>query len=155
MVTFCLSCFTVCSLYFNNVLALRIFLFISIVLSLFFFVTFQLFIWASLVAQTIKHLPAMWETWIQSLENEIATQSSTLAWRIPWTEEPGRLQSTGSQRVGHDWALFIYVLDEFCKYISRLNISYVCIEFMYQHCFLVILYHHLRILFYDLPRVYF
>ena len=63
---------------------------------------------ASLVAQTVKCLPAMWETWVQSLgqedvlEKEMATHSSTLAWKIPWTEEPGRLQSMGSQRVGHD-----------------------------------------------------
>ena len=62
----------------------------------------------SLVAQTVKHLPAMRETWVQSLgqedplEKEVATHSNTLAWKIPWTEEPGRLQSMGSQRVGHD-----------------------------------------------------
>ena len=62
----------------------------------------------SLVAQTVKHLPAMLETWVQSLgqedplEKEVATHSNTLAWKIPWTEEPGRLQSMGSQRVGHD-----------------------------------------------------
>ena len=66
--------------------------------------------WASLVAQSVKHLPAVQETWVRSLgwegplENEMATYSSTLAWKIPWTEEPGRLQSMGSQRVGHDWA---------------------------------------------------
>ena len=65
-------------------------------------------LWASLVAQRLKRLPARRETWVQSLgredplENEMATHSSILAWRIPWTEEPGRLQSTGSQRVGHD-----------------------------------------------------
>ena len=65
---------------------------------------------ASLVAQGLKRLPAMWETWVWSLgqedplEKEMATHSSTLAWRIPWTEEPGRLQSTGLQSVGHDWA---------------------------------------------------
>ena len=65
--------------------------------------------WASLVAQRVKHLPTMWETWVQSLGQEdplekgIATHSSILAWRIPWSEEPGRLQSMGSQRVGHDW----------------------------------------------------
>ena len=64
---------------------------------------------ASLVAQMVKHLPAMWETRVQSLgwedplEKEMATHSSTLAWKIPWTEEPGRLHSMGSQRVGHDW----------------------------------------------------
>ena len=67
--------------------------------------------WASLVAQTIKSLPAMWETrvrslrWEDPLEKEMATHSSSiLAWRIPRMEEPGGLQSTGSQRVGHDWA---------------------------------------------------
>ena len=64
--------------------------------------------WASLVAQTAKHLPPMWETQVQSLgwedplEKEMAIHSSILAWRIPWTEEPGRLPSIGSQRVGHD-----------------------------------------------------
>ena len=57
----------------------------------------------------VKGLPAMWEIRVQSLgcedplEKEMATHSSTLAWKIPWTEEPGRLQSMGSQRVGHDW----------------------------------------------------
>ena len=56
----------------------------------------------------VKCLPTMWETWVQSLgwedplEKEMATHSSTLAWKIPWMEEPGRLQSVGSQRVGHD-----------------------------------------------------
>ena len=63
---------------------------------------------ASLVAQRLKHLPPMRDTRVQSLgredplEKEMATHSSILAWRIPWTEEPGRLQSTGPQRVGHD-----------------------------------------------------
>ena len=58
--------------------------------------------------QMIKNLPAMQETWVQSLgqedplEKEMGTHSSTPAWKIPWTEEPGRLQSMGSQRVGHD-----------------------------------------------------
>ena len=56
----------------------------------------------------VKCLPAMSETWVQSLsredplEKEMATHSSNFAWKIPWTEEPGRLQSMGSQRVGHD-----------------------------------------------------
>ena len=63
---------------------------------------------ASLVAQRLKHRPAMRETWVRSLgwedplEKEMATHSSILAWRVPWTEEPGGLQATGSQRVGHD-----------------------------------------------------
>ena len=60
------------------------------------------------MAQTIKRLPEMQETWVRSLgwedprEEEMATHSSILAWRIPWTEEPGGLQSMGSQRVSHD-----------------------------------------------------
>ena len=62
-----------------------------------------------LVAQTMKCLPAMQETWVWSLgqedplEKEMATHSSTLAWKIPWAEEPGRWQSMGSQRVELDW----------------------------------------------------
>ena len=64
--------------------------------------------WASLVAQLVKNPPAMQEAWVRSLgwedplEKEMAIHSSTIAWKIPWTEEPGRLQSMGSQRVGHD-----------------------------------------------------
>ena len=62
----------------------------------------------SLVAQMVKHLPAMRESRVLSLgrqdplEKEMASHSSTFAWKIPWTEEPGKLQSMGSQRVGHD-----------------------------------------------------
>ena len=64
---------------------------------------------ASLVAQMVKSLPAMQETrvWFlggeDPLEKEMAAHSSTLAWKIPWMEEPGGLQSMGSQRIGHDW----------------------------------------------------
>ena len=64
----------------------------------------------TLVAQTVKRLPAMWETPVRflgredTLEEEMAIYSSTLAWKIPWTEEPDRIQFTGSQRVGHDGA---------------------------------------------------
>ena len=64
--------------------------------------------WTSLVAQTVKRLPTMLETWVQSLgredplEKEMAIHSSILAWKIPWMDEPGRLQSMGLQRVGHD-----------------------------------------------------
>ena len=64
--------------------------------------------YASQVAQMVKYLPAMWETQVRSLcqedplEKEMATHSSILAWKFPLTEEPGRLQSMGSQRVGHD-----------------------------------------------------
>ena len=65
-------------------------------------------VYFSLVAQRLKRLPAMQETWVQSLgredplEKEMATHSSILAWRIPWTEEPSGPQSMGLQRVGHD-----------------------------------------------------
>ena len=60
------------------------------------------------MAQRVKRLPAMWEAQVRSLgwegllEKEMATHSSILAWRIPWMEEPSRLQSMGPQRVGHD-----------------------------------------------------
>ena len=63
---------------------------------------------ASLVVQRVKCLPAMQETWVRSLgqedplEKEMPTHSSTLAWKIPWTEKPGRLQSIGSRTVGHN-----------------------------------------------------
>ena len=61
-----------------------------------------------MVAQMVKNLPEMCETWVpsldweDSLEKRMASHSSTLAWRIPWTEAPGGLQSMGSQSVGHD-----------------------------------------------------
>ena len=64
--------------------------------------------WASLMAQMVKRLPTMRETQVRSLdqevplEKEMAIHFSTIAWKIPWTEEPGRLQSLGLQRVGHD-----------------------------------------------------
>ena len=64
--------------------------------------------WASLIAKLVKNLPAIQETWLQSLgwedslEKGMAPQSSILAWRIPWMEEPGGLPSMGSHRVGHD-----------------------------------------------------
>ena len=66
---------------------------------------------ASLVAQRVKHLPTTWETWVQSLgredplEEEMAIHSSTLTWKIPWTERLGRLQSTGSQ--------YVYIVENF------------------------------------------
>ena len=65
-------------------------------------------VWAFLAAQIVKNLPTIWETRVQSLGQEdllekgMATHSGILAWRIPWKEEPGGLQSMGSYRVGHD-----------------------------------------------------
>ena len=73
-----------------------------------FFFEFSFSLSTSLVAQMVKSLPTMRETWAQSLgwedllEKGMATHSSTLAWEIPWTEEPGKLQSMGLQRVGHN-----------------------------------------------------
>ena len=70
--------------------------------------------WTKPMAQRLKHLPTMRETGVWSLgqedplEKEMATHSSMLVWRIPWTEEPGGLQSMGSQRVGHDWATSLH-----------------------------------------------
>ena len=87
---------------------------------------------ASLVAQMVKHLPVKQETWVQSLgqedplEKEMATHSSTAAWKIPWMEETGRLQSMGSQRIGHDWATSLVHWFDTCKYAR--NISYSCIQ---------------------------
>ena len=75
--------------------------------SFFFFLSGLQCWWASLVAQKVKRLPTIRETRVRSLgqedplEKAMATHSSTLAWKIPWTEKPGRLQSMGSQRVGH------------------------------------------------------
>ena len=73
-----------------------------------------------MVAQTVKRLPAMWETRVQSLgredrlEKEMATHSSTLAWKIPWMEKPGGLQSMGSQTVGHDLAISLSLMVKLC-----------------------------------------
>ena len=72
--------------------------------------------WPSLVAQMVTNLPAVEETWVWSLgwedllEKRIATHSSILVWRIPWMEEPGRLQSKRSQRVGHSWVTNTFTL---------------------------------------------
>ena len=90
-------------------------------------------LFASMVVQMVKCLPAIWETWFQSLgwedplEKEMATHSSALAWKIPQTEEPDRLQSTGLQRVGHDW------LTSFSFTLLIFNSS----SASYQYCILV------------------
>ena len=82
---------------------------------------------ASQVAQWVKNPPAMQEMqetcvwslgWKDSLGKEVATYSSILTWRIPWTEEPGRLQSMGSQRVGHDWSHWACTHMYVCTYIN-------------------------------------
>ena len=88
----------------------------------------------SLVAQTVN-LPAMREIWVQSLgwedflEKGMANHSSIFAWRIPWTEKPGRLQSMGSQRVRHDWAtnafMFTFKPHHTCIYSYQLNLTLI------------------------------
>ena len=91
--------------------------------------------WTSPVAQMVKHLSTMWETgvwsldWEDPLEKEMAIHFRTIAWKIPWTEEPGRLQSMGSQRVRHNWATslslseLLWRVDEFAyaKCLDRLQ----------------------------------
>ena len=80
-----------------------------------FFWYLGVLLWTSLVAQMVKHLPTMRETQVQSLgwedllEKENATHSSTLAWKIPWTEEPGRATVQGSQRVRHDFTFLTFL----------------------------------------------
>ena len=94
-------------------------------------------LWTSLVAQTVKRLPTMRETrvgslgWEDTLEKEMAPHSSTLAWRIPWLEEPGRLQSMGSQRVRHDWATSLPLLTLNLYQIIRLSKSRMSIWFVF------------------------
>ena len=90
----------------------------------------------------------MWKTWVWSLgredplQKEMAIHSSTIAWKIPWTEEPGRLQSMGSKRVGHDWATSLSQYLFFCVWLISLSmfsrfihfIVYIQIHCMYiQH----------------------
>ena len=79
---------------------------------------------SEVLAQMVKHLPTMLETRVWSLdpedplEKEMATHSSTLAWRIPWVEEPGGLQSMGLQRVGHNWVTS-FSLSLYLKYLWK------------------------------------
>ena len=101
----------------------------------------------SLVALRIKRLPAMQETqvwslgWEDPLEKEMATHSSVLAWRIPWTEEPGGLQSMGSQRVRHDWATSLSFYAYNYRSLGLVLIFYfifvlmaLCIYFSWNYC---------------------
>ena len=87
------------------------------------------------MAQRVKRLPAMQETWVRTLgqedplEKAMAPHSSTLAWKIPWTEEPGRLQTMASQRVGHDWATSLHVTScnsAFSTVLSTHLCAYTC-----------------------------
>ena len=103
------------------------------------------------MAQMVKCLSTMWETRVQSLgwgdplEKEMAIHSSTIAWKIPWTEEPGRLQSMELQRVRHDWATslslshlyldeHIYISDIFNIYKLNQTICYIVSILFYAVC---------------------
>ena len=94
--------------------------------------------WHSLVAQMIKNLPAVQETWVRSLGQEDplekgmgTSHSSILAWRIPWTEEPGRLQIMGLQRVVHDWATKYT-----CTLAGKSSLRSLCSKSTYPYLFL-------------------
>ena len=93
---------------------------ISLALQAAFYYLLRFFFQFTIVAHVVKNLPTVQETGIQSLHQEeplekgMATRSSTLAWRIPWTEEPGRLQSMGSPRVGHDWVTDTWLDNSLC-----------------------------------------
>jgi len=100
------------------------------------------FIVNSLVAWTVKCLPTMRESWVQSLgweyplEKEMATHSSTHAWKIPWIEEPSGLQSIGSQKVWHDW---VTSLDfTYCEFMS-IVIYVICKYFLFSLSFIFIM----------------
>ena len=90
--------------------------------------------WISLVAQMVKRLPTMQEIQVQSLdweplEKEMTIQSSTFAWKIPWTEEHGRLQPMGLQRVGHDWATSLSRVEVKISIISPSHGLYLYLSF--------------------------
>ena len=101
--------------------------------------------WSDLAPSTVpavKRLCTMWETWVQCLgredplEKEMAIHSITIAWKIPWTEKPDRLQSMGSQRVGHDWATSLslsFTSNSYKGQFSRLNISLRVTKWWYLH----------------------
>ena len=95
----------------------------------------QLSCGASLVALTVKRLSTMWETRVQSLsredplEKETVIHSSTIAWKIPWTEEPGRLQSMESQRVGDDWATSLLLWWEGCRWFKLFLLALARLSF--------------------------
>jgi len=99
-------------------------------------------LWSSLMAQMIKNMPAMQETQVQSLgredplKKETATQSSILAWRIPWTEEPVGLQSMGSQRVRKQLSDFHFLFTGFCWWFG-VFIFYNKLYVVYpeEHCY--------------------
>ena len=111
----------------------------------------ELHFWVgSLVAQTVKNLPAMRETrvpslgWEDPLNKEMAAHSSILAWKIPWTMEPGRLPSMELQRVRHDWVTSL-------RFMGKVTASLLILVSMYLHILLVFFFNSFfHILFYFL-----
>ena len=88
----------------------------------------------SLVAQMVKRLPTMWETQVWSLgledplEKEMAAHSNTLAWKIPWMEDHGRIQSMWSQRVGHDWVTSLHFVLQLVLFLTgRYFVGFLCL----------------------------
>ena len=108
-------------------------------LNLQFFHQTLLIRWASLVNQMVKNLSAMQETWIpplgreNPLEKGMATHCSILAGQIPWTEEPGGLQSVGSQRVGHYWEINTFNGKVICSYFIRPWVSSTMSDVLQMH----------------------
>ena len=104
------------------------------------------YFWASLVAQMVKNLPAMRETWDRSLgwkdplEEGLATHSSILPWRIPWPEEPGGLQSMGLQKIGHSWATACWVILFCCCSVTKSCPTFCDLVDCSTPCFLVLHY---------------
>ena len=102
------------------------------------------FLWTFLVAQMVKRLSTMRETRVWSLgqedplEKEMAIHSSTIAWKIPWSEEPGRLQSMGSQRVRHDWATSLSLSQNSTKNCISDNLDPPLLTFS-RICFIIFL----------------
>ena len=111
----------------------------------------------SLVAQMAKHLLIVWETWVWSLgqedplEKEMAIHSSILAWKIPWMEEPGGLQSMGSQRVRHDWVTslsLIYIVSipyntkgmRLLMYYERSPLAFILVFFLFVYYLSLLLF---------------
>ena len=120
--TFSLSSFTLIKrlFSFSSFSTIRVVSYVYLILLIFLL---TILILASMVSQKVRSLPVVKETWVQSmswedsLEKEMATHSSILAWKIQWTEEPGGLQFMGLQRVGHDWVTntFTFILIPACK----------------------------------------
>ena len=124
----------VCQLYSSGLCSASLVSITQYLGAFFFFLSSLFFLMTYLVAQAVKRLPTMLETWVWSLgqegplEKEVATHSSNLAWKIPWTEEPGRPRSMGSQRVRHDWVTSLFF---FLSSFLFFNVDFIPVVQMY------------------------